>query len=207
MKQLSFLYREIVSFWYRIFNEKALIQLQFEVSCKNRQTPLYSSFITFRSTTRHEQANAQIIGCIATTAAASVGPVFAVNIMTLCAMYRLPWVTHRKCRTCTHIHTHLQSITKEYSFAPSTSGHPLRYELWVHSWKNKKERKKTEPLTAARQSSPLHDERMVERAHNFWLNQPGCFVVSLPKVELFFCPVVCTSEHREQPYHKHVGVR
>lgn len=117
MKQLSFLYREIVSFWYRIFNEKALIQLQFEVSCKKRQTPLYSSFITFRSTTRHEQANAQMIGCIATTAAASVGPVFAVTIMTLCAMYRLPWVAHRKCRTCTHTHT----FTRTCSLSPKST--------------------------------------------------------------------------------------
>lgn len=145
-----------------------------------------------------------MISCTATTAAASVGPVLAVNITRYvqAAMSSAQEIPH--IHTHPRIHTHSQSITKEYSFAPSTSGHPLRYE-WVHSRKNKKERK-TDPLIAGRQSSLLNDECMVVRAHNFRPNQLGCFVVSLPKVQLFFHPAVCTSKHREQPYHKHVGV-
>lgn len=85
-----------------------------------------------------------MISCTATTAAASVGPVLAVNITRYvqAAMSSAQEIPH--IHTHPRIHTHSQSITKEYSFAPSTSGHPLRYE-WVHSRKNKKERKKDRP--------------------------------------------------------------
>lgn len=61
---------------------------------------------------------------------------------------------HTHTHPCNH--AHLQPITKEYSFAPSTSGHPPRYER-VQLTTNKKERKKTYPLISGRQSPPFDD--------------------------------------------------
>lgn len=41
------------------------------------------------------------------------------SIMTLCAMYRLPWVAHRKQRTCTPTHAH--AFTHTCSLSPKST--------------------------------------------------------------------------------------
>lgn len=48
---------------------------------------------------------------------------------------------HGHTHTHTRIHTHLQSITEEYSFAPSTSGHPpeVRVGSFMEKQKGSKE--------------------------------------------------------------------